>query len=109
MGRVLETGDDLSQPIIVATPCPDTEPVHEANTAFNRFVLSEREVHGKRIRVRVAFEVYGRAKGGGLAFTRLRGRHVLLSLPNSAQADLAIDTVAQLCASMDGKFLARRT
>jgi hypothetical protein len=108
MMRSSDCNEDTSQPIIVAANDLRAPKVHDANDSFNRFVLSERENAGKRIRIRVAFECYSRIKGGGLQFTRLRGRHVLLSLPDSGQAEIAVELIRQVCSQMHGKHLAKK-
>ena len=103
-----ETKEDMTQPIYVSSiGDTDSNAVHENCDAWNRFVLSEREIHGRRTKVRVTFEVYSRAKSGDLSFQRLRGQHMLINLPSSEQAELAIDAVKAVCRAMDGKHLVR--
>jgi hypothetical protein len=80
--------------------------LQENEQAFNRFVLGERETHGRRIKLRVEFSAYTRMKSGDLGFTRLRGVHMLLSCPNAAQAKAAIELIRKVCAQLEGKFLA---
>ena len=106
--QFVETIEDKTMPIICAHTNDAVNPlVQESNDTFNRYVLTDREIHGKRTKIRVAFEVYGRAKRGELSFVRLRQRHVVLSIPTAEQAELAIDIIRQVCASMEGKHLVR--
>lgn len=105
ISQVIEPREDLTQPIMVDTLETKRAIVHEAVTGYNKFVLRERESHGKRTKVRMAFEVWSRKNIKGLGFVRLRHKHVVFSLPNADQAELVIDTIRRVCAQFDGKLL----
>jgi hypothetical protein len=99
--------EDTTTPIqLLLQPEEHVERLQESETAFNQFILGEREAHGRRVKLRVEFSAYSRQKAGGLGFTRLRGRHMLLSCPNAAQADAVIALIRQVCSQLEGKYLA---
>jgi hypothetical protein len=84
----------------------DLDVVHEAAKVFNAFVLQERESRGRRIKMRISFEVWSRRRSGNLDYARLREQHVVLSCPNSAQARAVVALLQSVCKQLDGKFLA---
>ena len=105
---MIEKKDDLSQPIIVVPNIDGrTAMMHDADETFNKYVMCAQEVHGKRTQIRVAFEVWCRTRSR-MTYARLRNKHVVLSLPDSEQAELIIDTIRQVCKAMEGKHLAKR-
>lgn len=89
-------------------PDDQTPSMQQTADTFNRFTLSERELAGRRTKLRIAVDVWARNRKGGLSFQRLRGKAVLLSCPSAEQAELAIDLIRQVCASLDGKHLTKR-
>lgn len=105
--QTLEIQEDTRKPIRVEAYLDSlARPLREAADSFNRYLLTERESHGRRTRVRVAFEALARTKRSP-AYSRLRQKHVVLNLPSAEQAELAIDIIRQVCASMEGKHLVR--
>lgn len=93
--------DDLNQPIIVApaTGMQDTDRV------YNTYILTQNELRNKRTQVRISFDVWARKNSQGAAYVRLRRKHIVLSLPTSEQAELAMGIIEQVCAQMAGKHL----
>jgi hypothetical protein len=83
-----------------------SEVLQEADAAYNRFALCEREAHGRRVKIRLDWSVYARQRSGGLGFVRLRNKHALFSAPNARQAQAVIELLLKVCAQLDGKFLA---
>jgi hypothetical protein len=106
--QLIDTQEDISVPII-AIPDIDglTPAMREANDSHNRFLLSERESHGKRTKLRIGVEVWARTRHN-VGYVRLRNKHVVLSLPSADQAELAIEMIRQLCTAMAGKHLCKR-
>jgi hypothetical protein len=105
----IEIKEDLNVPIqYIDASDGKPEALQESDADFNRFLVHERETHGKRTQIKVSFEVWGRTKGL-MRYSRFRNRHVVLSLPSGEQADLAIDTVRAVCAAMHGKVLCKRS
>jgi hypothetical protein len=106
-GQVLDIKEDLTHPI-QCVPIYDSElpSVHEAARVYNQQVLGERELKGRRTKVRVSFEGWTRSKGGPMSYMRLRENHIVLSCPNARQANAAIELIRSVCKQLDGKFLA---
>lgn len=102
----IETKQDVSTPIIVSTSQRKEDCVQESIDSYNRYIMTERESHGKRTLIRVNFEIYARKSGKRLGFERLRNRSVLLSVPSAKQADLAMRTLEKIAQALDGKLLA---
>jgi hypothetical protein len=102
----VEIKEDLSIPLIVTPPEVKAPNLQEADDSYNSYVLRQRESHGRRTVLRLAFDVYGRKNGKTFSFNRLRNRHLLISLPNGDQAEAFMRTIEQVCKAMDGKFLA---
>lgn len=94
--------EDMAAPIIVEAnnSCMPT-----AMRERNRFLLSERALKHRRIKVRISFEAYCRSAGRAMDYARLPGQHVYLSCPTPEQAKAAIKLIQQVCASLEGKFL----
>jgi hypothetical protein len=105
--QLIETKEDLTTPIARVDYIDNLESiVRDAGDSYNRYVLSERESHGRRTKIRIAFEAWARNKRT-TGYMRLRQRHVVLSLPSAEQAEIAIDIIRQVCSSFDGKHLTR--
>lgn len=107
--HVIDNRHDMTQPIALLDS-HDGLPfgVHTASSAYNRFMLNERESHGKRPQVRVTFEVMCRSRKGRVGYSRLRKAHMTLSLPSAEQAELVIETIRAVCKSLEGKVLCKR-
>ena len=107
--QIVDNKHDLAQPIAILDS-QDALPfgVHTASSAFNKFMLTERETHGKRPQVRVTFEVMFRNRAGHIGYARLRKAHITLSMPSADQAQLVIETIRAVCKSLEGKVLCRR-
>jgi hypothetical protein len=73
--------------------------------ALNSGLLNIREIQGKRVLVKLAFETFVRFKGKTGRYKRLRGNAVTFSCPNAQQAQLVMDAVLQFSLSLDGKWL----
>jgi hypothetical protein len=105
--QTLELVEDTSSPVRIEPYLNSlSRPLREAADSFNRYLLTERESHGRRTRIRIAFEALARTKRSP-AYSRLRQKHVVLNLPSAEQAELAIEIIRQVCASMEGKHLVR--
>jgi hypothetical protein len=108
-GQTLDSRADITQPIqFMDSRTQESEFAHESSDAFNTYILHERESHAKRTQIRMPIEVWARARGERLGYTRLRGRNVVLSLPSAEQAEIAIEIIRQVCASMHGKHLTKK-
>jgi hypothetical protein len=107
IGQIPVIKEDCTTPI-AALPSYDgfAATVHEAARVYNQQVLHSNEIKGRRIRVRVGFEVWSRSKGGPMSYMRLRENHIVLSCPNARQANAAIELIRSVCKQLDGKFLA---
>lgn len=105
---MIEKKEDLTQPIIVV-PSIDgrSDGMHDADEMYNRYAMCSSESHGKRTQIRIAFEVWCRPRNR-MAYARLRNKHVVLSFPDAEQAELAMETVRNVCKAMEGKHLAKR-
>ena len=106
--HLLPIKEDMDTPIQLMGQFETSLALQEIALTYNRFTLSERESQGRRTKLRVAVDVYARNRKGNLGFQRLRNKAVLLSCPNAEQAELAIDLIRQVCASLDGKHLTKR-
>jgi hypothetical protein len=105
---MIEKKEDLTQPIIVVPNIESkTAIMHDADDSYNRYIMCERESHGKRTQIRVSFEIWCRSRTR-MDYVRPRNKHVVLSFPNAEQAELAIETIRNVCKSMEGKYLAKR-
>ena len=105
MAQRQQSQDDLTIPIKVTGPEERSKPNQESDESFNLFVLNERESHGKRTTVKIAFEVYCRHQHKWMNFVRLRNRSILLSCPSGAQADAVIRALERVVARFDGKYM----
>ena len=100
--------EDTDSPVQLMKQFELSPALQESAETFNSFTLSERESQGRRTKLRVSVDVYARNRKGDLGFQRLRNKAVLLSCPSAEQAEIAIDIIRQVCASMHGKHLTRR-
>lgn len=98
---------DLSLPIAVTTTIIKDASKQEADNHYNNYLLRERETHGRRTVLKLAWEVYARKSSKDNNMQRLRNRSLLLNLPNSEQAELVIAAVTRVVESMDGKLLVK--
>ena len=95
--------EDINAPISIDACTPNA---HTAMRERNDFLLSERSMHGRRTKVRIAFEVYCRGGMRPMNYERLPGEHMIISCPSPDQARAAIRLIQRVCESLDGKFLA---
>jgi hypothetical protein len=98
--------DDLTLPIFVMPPDVRPRAMHENDTAYNRYLVHERELAGKRTVLRVGFEAYARTADKGITYVRLRNKAVLVSLPSGRQAELMMSLIQKVVQQFDGKLLA---
>jgi hypothetical protein len=99
--------EDNSEPITILTTFPSIpDSLQAADDTYNRFLLGEREAHGRRTKVRLDFSIYGRQRNGKMGFIRMRSQHMLVSAPSGSQANAAIELIRNVCKQLDGKFLA---
>ena len=105
--RRIETGEDIHAPNRVASKIEKPKHAQEADKSFNEYILRQREAQGKRTLLRVNVEVYCRKSAKNMGFSRLRNRHLVISCPDSVQAELIIDTLLRVAQSLDGKMLTR--
>lgn len=108
MRRNVETKEDMSQPIKVLDCCTNNAcgiAVQESAEAYNRYVMTERESHGRRTKIRIGPEIYMRKGAQDISYVRLRNTALTMDVPNSTQAELVWKAVERLLRSMDGKVL----
>jgi hypothetical protein len=105
MAKRQQTQDNLSIPIQVTGPMSKSKPVKEADDSFNRFIINERESHGKRTVIKVAFEVYCRKNHKFMNFVRFRNRSVLISCPNAGQAEACIQALERIIGTLHDKYM----
>jgi aromatic ring hydroxylase len=98
---------DLSAPIAVHTPIIKDASSQEADNHFNSYVLRERETHGRRTVLKLAWEVYARKSAKNNNLQRLRNKSILINLPSAEQAELVMQTIERVVKSMDGKLLVK--
>lgn len=103
----IESKDDLTTPIQVSSIKHKKLIEQEADTSFNNYVMRQRESVGKRTLLRINIEVYCRKSAKNMGFSRLRNRHLIVSLPGSEQAELLIDAVFRVVESIHGKLLVK--
>jgi hypothetical protein len=98
---------DLTLPIAVTVPIIKDASMQEADDHYNNYLLRERETHGRRTVLKLAWEVYARKSSRDNNLQRLRNRSVLLNLPSAEQAELVMAAIERVVTSMDGKLLVK--
>ena len=99
-GNYLTFGLDRNAPITVRTPDMQAD-----QQAQNKAVMGVAEILGRRTQIRISPEVWCKWRGKW-RYKRLRARHVTISCPNPAQAELVVEAVATFVRQLEGKFLA---
>jgi hypothetical protein len=98
---------DLTIPIAVTLPIPKDASNQEADNSYNAYILREKEFHGRRTVLKLAWEVYARKSAKNNNLQRLRNKSILINLPSAEQAELVMQTVERVVKAMDGKLLVK--
>ena len=98
---------DLTIPIAITLPIPKDASNQEADDSYNAYILREKEFHGRRTILKLAWEVYARKSAKNNNLQRLRNKSILINLPSADQAELVMSMVEKVVASLDGKMLVK--